>query len=104
MYRILHENRNAVEGVVCCVPDTTDCGNTVVRGITLLLVRVVIRLVQPGLRAILNRVHYRIKLPIELLYPAQCVGGAAVQPAPADGATQSRQWPLTTLSSVDDQT
>lgn len=74
-----------------------------VRGITLFLVRVVIRLVQPGLRAVLNRVHYRIKLPIELLYPAQCVGGAAVQPAPADGATQPRQWPHTTLSSVDDQ-
>ena len=56
-----------------------------VRGITLFLVRVVIRLVQPGLRAVLNRVHYRIKLPIELLYPAQCVGGAAVQPAQEPG-------------------
>ena len=64
-----------------------------VRGITLFLVRVVIRLVQPGLRAVLNRVHYRIKLPIELLYLAQCVGGA-----------EPRQWPHTTLSSVDDQT
>ena len=54
MYRILHENRNAVEGIACCVPDATDWRNTMVRGITVFPILVVIRLVQPCLRAPLN--------------------------------------------------